>query len=108
MNNECFGVPCNRSGPHNSWCHRYTLNESPLAPWERNLLNRVNLDRHEEGFGEVTFHRTDGEKVVVDNVDIDSIGPDGSRKYIIACEVKNNDVLVHVPWVTHWTIEYRY
>lgn len=74
--------------------------EEPLAQWEKDLLRGP----HAEGYGDVTFVRFDGRTVVVENVRVDSICDDGTGSVIGAeCD---GGTIVHVPYVSHWTVEY--
>ena len=99
--NHCCHVTC-----QGFFSCKYSA-EPALAPWERALLGH---DRHPEGYGEVTFYRFDGKTVTVDNVRVDSIGPDSdtANREGVCADLLNDERILHVPSVSHWTIEYRY
>lgn len=74
----------------------------PLADWERELL----FPEHEEGYGEVTFTRTDGQVLTIDNLRVDSIGPAAENFGVIGAETIHGEV-IHLPFIQSWTIHYR-
>lgn len=56
----------------------------------------------------VTFTRTDGKKVVLENVNVDSIGLAAANPGVVAVEFTDNlDRVVHLPFIESWEIEYR-
>lgn len=75
----------------------------PLAPWERELLTG---SKYMEGEGKVTFTRTDGRTVEIDNVRVDSISTGAENTGIVGVEFFGNDRVVHVPFVQFWEVSY--
>lgn len=71
----------------------------PLAEWERELLGQVIAD--------VTFTRTDGRKVTIEDVRVDSIGPGAENTGVIGVEFYGNDRVVHLPFIESWEVNYR-
>lgn len=56
----------------------------------------------------VTFTRTDGKKVVLENVNVDSIGPSAANPGVVAVEFEDDlDRIVHLPFIESWEIDYR-
>jgi len=79
-------------------------NEDRLKPWEHELLTG-----YREGYGKVTFTRSDGRSVVLDNVRIDSVGPDtGPDAHILRNVVAEQEdgTMVHLPFIESWTVSY--
>lgn len=68
---------------------------------------RAKLTGHAEGEGDVTFLRTDGRKVVIRDVRVDSVGPSASAPGVVSVEFFGSDDVVHVPFVESWTFNYR-
>ena len=62
---------------------------------------------HAEGYGEVTFHRTDGQTVVIDNIRVDSIGPQAANTGVVSAD-DGDDKIYHLPFVAYWTVDYRF
>lgn len=69
---------------------------------------RRKLHSHVEGEGDVIFTRLDGKTVRIDNVRVDSISPIAENNGVIGVEFFDSDRVVHVPFVSHWEIEYRF
>lgn len=64
--------------------------------------------RHAEGYGEVTFIRTDGRIKVMDNVHVDSIGIDaGTHGRGVVTVTQEDGTITHLPFIESWTVEYR-
>lgn len=63
---------------------------------------------HREGEATVTFCRTDGRKLVLDHVRVDSVGPNGVPGGVIGVEFFDSDEVIHVPFVESWTFSYRF
>lgn len=59
-----------------------------------------------EGEGDVTFTRTDGLKVTIENVRVDSVGPSAESKGVIGVEYFGSDKVTHVPFVESWEFTY--
>lgn len=88
-------------------CHVSAFfDDEPLAPWERELLG---TRAHTEGYGDVTFHRTDGLTVVIKNLRVDGIGIDHNTQGLgVISATDEDDKIYHIPFVSHWTVEYRF
>jgi hypothetical protein len=65
------------------------------------------LDAHAEGEGKVIFTRTDGAKVVIDNVEVDSVSPLAEIGNVIGLNLFREDRIIHVPFVVSWEFDYR-
>lgn len=52
------------------------------------------------------FTRTDGRKVTLTGVRVESIGPSAENPGVIGVEFDGSDRLVHIPFVESWEIEY--
>lgn len=81
------------------------MNESDIA---LNRLRSMLCGRpvHAEGFGEVTFIRTDGKSVVIDNIRVDSISPQAANTGVV-CADDGDDKIYHLPFIAYWTVDYR-
>lgn len=62
---------------------------------------------HDEGFGEVTFYRTDGTTIVLDYIKVDSISPVAANNGVV-CAEDSEGTIIHIPFVSYWTVEYRF
>lgn len=61
---------------------------------------------HPEGYGKVSFHRTDGQVVVIDNVKVDSVSAMAEPGGNIGADLLDDNI-AHVPFVAYWTVDYR-
>lgn len=64
-------------------------------------------EAHAEGEGKVIFTRLDGGKIVIDNVRVDSVGPGGEARGVVAAESFDGRRIFHVPFVSHWEFDFR-
>lgn len=71
-----------------------------------NLRARLTGTQYREGEGKVTFTRTDGRTVTIDNVRVDSIGPGAMTHGVVGVERFDTDEIVHVPFVETWEVTY--
>lgn len=94
--NCCYGFSGHTYGPS-------CLMRRETAP---RPLSEIPGSQYDEGEGCVTFTRTDGQVVVIDNVRVDSIGPSAEARGVIGVEFYDKDEVVHVPFVKFWTISY--
>ena len=76
-----------------------------FADWEIELYE---IAPHSEGEGNAVFVLNDGSKIMVHNVNVDSISPVAVNSNVIAVEFFKHDAVVHIPFVRYWTIEYRF
>ncbi len=91
------------------------IEKEPLADWEIDLLNCTSKpecadnNAHPEGMGMVTFTRTDGTKFLMDNVYVDTISGAATNNGIISMDtlVDGKEIVVHLPYIQSWTVEYR-
>jgi hypothetical protein len=72
------------------------------------LREKLTGDAHRKGEGNVTFTRTDGAKVTLKNVRVDSISPSAEARGVIGVEYFDNSDVVHVPFVESWVIDYDF
>ena len=82
------------------------MNDSDIA---LNRLRSLLFDgpAHREGYGEVTFTRTDGKRVVLDNIRVDSVSPLAANTGVVCAEDEDENI-IHIPFVSHWTVDYRF
>lgn len=70
-------------------------------------LRGFGLPAHAEGEGKVIFTHTDGTKVVIDNVEVDSVSPLAEIGDVIGLSLFSEDRVIHVPFVASWEFDYR-
>lgn len=70
------------------------------------LLRQRLGNAHEEGYGEVTFTRTDGEVVNLDHIRVDSISSVAANTGVVCAEDKDGNI-IHLPFISHWVVDYR-
>lgn len=102
---------CAGCGIHFSFCNnKSAATHKPTLSSDEAIQDlRRKLTGYPEGVGKVTFFRTDGRKVVIDNVKYDEIGVDNSRTAagIVTLTVADeNETIVHLPFVECWTVEF--
>ena len=67
------------------------------------------LPDNDEGIGEVTFTRSDGRTIVIEDVKYDSIGVDhGQGPMMVITLTKEDETIIHLPFIDFWTIEPRF
>lgn len=91
---------CHGTYGHLNWCETHSL-----APWERELLRGP--QGHREGEGDAIFTRTDGQTIKIENVRVDSVGPNASNPGVVSVEFLDTDKVVHLPFIQSWEITYR-
>lgn len=76
-----------------------------------NTVTRRNwLMDQPEGCGNVVFTRTDGRKIVIENVRIDSVSPvneDGVNRDVVGVELFDKDETIFLPFIERWHFEYH-
>lgn len=87
---------CRNWTRHASWCTSTCVR-----------LPKQGKRAHAEGEGDVTFTRTDGRTVTIENVRVDSVGPAGSNPGVVSAEFFDSDDIIHVPFVESWTFSYN-
>jgi len=92
----CFDGSCAR-------CVTNRKNDEAL----RALRAKLTGSEYREGYGKVTFTRTDGRKVVVDNVDYDGIGVDAGQhgRGVVSATMEDGSI-IHLPFIEYWSVEF--
>lgn len=67
----------------------------------------TDVSPYADGYGKVTFHRTDGRTVVLDNVAYDGIGTDyGQGRLGTVSATLEDETIVHLPFIEYWTVDF--